>query len=457
MNLKCYTTTISELVKKYEKGVLNLEPTYQRKSVWGYKQRVQLLNSIFNGIVIPSIIIRTRKVGKKKISDVLDGKQRIETLLFFIKKKGFSDQKKELIIKLFNQETNKSETVKFEDITNKPKDLSTKKFSQRFWNYKISVVEYDDEIKDFYGKETSDLEVFVRINSTGTRLSSGEIKHAAKFSLKFFELGLELEKKYKNYFLKKWKVTNDVAINRYQFNEFILVLCTSVKSGGNSDRKRELDSLLELNLSEKEIRNIKSKFNKTINWIKQIFPGETIKPTRFKNKSDFYSLFVTLLTLLNDNYITNDNRSNKLAREFLIKFSEQLNLFSKKHGSGRLSKPESKLSQYIIAGRQATDSLTNRKIRSGYILSLLSKGTFIKKDKLRIFQRNDKDLLWLIKYSNKKSPKCPHNKINPNCKVHLRYDDAQVDHKWAWSKGGPTTLNNAQLLCSKCNKIKSNK
>lgn len=43
------------------------------------------------------------------------------------------------------------------------------------------------------------------------------------------------------------------------------------------------------------------------------------------------------------------------------------------------------------------------------------------------------------------------------CKQHFFPDELQVDHKKAWSKGGPTVLSNAQLLCSVCNPSKGNK
>ncbi|MGX9340858.1 HNH endonuclease [Mycoplasma sp. 4044] len=43
------------------------------------------------------------------------------------------------------------------------------------------------------------------------------------------------------------------------------------------------------------------------------------------------------------------------------------------------------------------------------------------------------------------------------CDNKFNYNELQVDHIKAWSKGGRTVRDNAQLLCSQCNKIKSNK
>ena len=42
---------------------------------------------------------------------------------------------------------------------------------------------------------------------------------------------------------------------------------------------------------------------------------------------------------------------------------------------------------------------------------------------------------------------------NPACRKKLRFDEMQVGHKKAWSKGGKTTLANSVCLCYSCNKL----
>ena len=42
-------------------------------------------------------------------------------------------------------------------------------------------------------------------------------------------------------------------------------------------------------------------------------------------------------------------------------------------------------------------------------------------------------------------------------KIVERYEDYEPDHKIPWSKGGPTTIENAQITHRDCNKRKSNK
>jgi hypothetical protein len=66
---------------------MNLEPAFQRYSVWSMADRRLLVNSIFDSIPMPSVYLY-RRIGKggRPIYDVIDGKQRIETILAFMKK-----------------------------------------------------------------------------------------------------------------------------------------------------------------------------------------------------------------------------------------------------------------------------------------------------------------------------------------------------------------------------------
>ncbi|MFC1920631.1 HNH endonuclease [Chloroflexota bacterium] len=42
---------------------------------------------------------------------------------------------------------------------------------------------------------------------------------------------------------------------------------------------------------------------------------------------------------------------------------------------------------------------------------------------------------------------------NPTCGKKLEFDEMQVGHKTAWSKGGRTTLASSKCLCYRCNKL----
>lgn len=456
--MRCTTMSIGELRDKYKWHQINLNPPYQRRPVWKTGERLLLLSSLFNGIPIPAVIFHKyfNKKKKREIYDVLDGKQRIETILHFIKLKTIEGEK-ELYVRYTNPNNNKNDSLTYSELSSKKVNKLYENLLEKFWQYEIPIIEYEEDTTDFFGRIVPTKEIFVRINSTGAPLKKNEIRHAEK-SGPFFQLGEELERKYKKFF-EESKITSKYEVQRYILHEFILELCTVIQYGSYSDRRKVLEELLENHQWKKnELTKIKSKFIQIINWIKEIFPDGTIKVTRFKNKSDFYSLFVVLTKLVNNNYITNDKKANKIAGKFLFAFSRQiqnLDLKIKPFSNPKLNKFEENLREYVLSTMHATDSLKERQTRDRYLLNALKDGFFLRqKDTKRNFTPIVRDLLWTELISKSKKPKCPNPLKNKNCKKILTYKDAQIDHKHPWSKGGHTKIENAQLLCSSCNSSK---
>src|SRR5687768_4045628 len=75
--------TIQELVHLFNHGQLNLEPGFQRDSVWTPSDRRKLIESLFQNYPIPSVFLYRQNSNGQLSYDVIDGKQRIETVLMF--------------------------------------------------------------------------------------------------------------------------------------------------------------------------------------------------------------------------------------------------------------------------------------------------------------------------------------------------------------------------------------
>ena len=88
MRFEIYFTnlTVKKILNIYKKGNLNLNPGLQRESVWDDKDKALLIDSIFQNVPLPSILLWKEKRGRKDIYHVVDGKQRIETLIAFTKR-----------------------------------------------------------------------------------------------------------------------------------------------------------------------------------------------------------------------------------------------------------------------------------------------------------------------------------------------------------------------------------
>lgn len=137
---------------------IDLEPPYQRRSVWSLKDRRFFLDTIFRGYPSPSIFLHKQVVEGKTIYAVVDGKQRLETIL------RFADNK----IALAKDFGDKRVDGKKWNEIRKDQELA-----HTFWDY-VLPVEFTDIIDDI-GLVN---EVFDRLNRNSRRLVEQELRHA---------------------------------------------------------------------------------------------------------------------------------------------------------------------------------------------------------------------------------------------------------------------------------------
>lgn len=76
--------SISDFVAHARDDELNLSPSYQRADVWPTSNSQLLVESILRGIPLPSVIILERDEEKRTTYEVVDGKQRLTSILRFI-------------------------------------------------------------------------------------------------------------------------------------------------------------------------------------------------------------------------------------------------------------------------------------------------------------------------------------------------------------------------------------
>ena len=90
------TYSINDFVEWDSAKQLELNPRFQRRAVWTDKAKSFLMDTILRGKPIPKIFIR-QKINvstKTSIREVVDGQQRLRTILSFIKD-GFCVSKRQ--------------------------------------------------------------------------------------------------------------------------------------------------------------------------------------------------------------------------------------------------------------------------------------------------------------------------------------------------------------------------
>ena len=81
---KAHIWPIQEFSDKAEEGKLNLSPSYQRGDVWPTTDAQMLIESILRGIPLPSVIVLKPQNQMDAPFEVVDGKQRLTSILRFI-------------------------------------------------------------------------------------------------------------------------------------------------------------------------------------------------------------------------------------------------------------------------------------------------------------------------------------------------------------------------------------
>jgi len=150
------TQQVTWFLDLYRNNQLDLEPPYQRKSVWSAKDKKFFLDTIFRNYPAPPIFIH-RSVDDQGYSKyhVVDGKQRLETILDF-----------------FNDKIAMAQDFGDTNLNGKKFKQLSSEYKRKFWDYTL-VVDFIDSIN---GNNIE--EVFDRVNRNARNLLPQELRHA---------------------------------------------------------------------------------------------------------------------------------------------------------------------------------------------------------------------------------------------------------------------------------------
>jgi 5-methylcytosine-specific restriction endonuclease McrA len=421
--------TIQELVHLFNNDQLNLEPGFQRQSVWTERDRRKLIESIFQNYPIPSIFLYKQSHDGRLKYDVIDGKQRLESLLMFQGLGCFRGQRFSVRFPL-----DEAEGMADWDWNR----VRRRGHEHRFMGYKIQTVEVSGEFSDI-------IDLFVRINSTGKRLTSAEKRHAKYYHSEFLKKAGRLAESRQWYFEEN-RILSKGQISRMKDVELVCELLASICAGGPINKKKALDALIAgRSVDQRSMKRCLREFIRTLNLVRRVFPN--LKTTRFTKVSDFYSLFMLVWEMDRAGCILTDKQRNGQAQKLLNWLSDGVSIVSDQVKKAEGAKPDQRLfADYLLTVRTDTDSLPARKRRADILRQLLG-GLFEKKDSQRGFTQEQRRLIW---HSDEKR-NCKH------CGVALSWSNFTIDHVKPHSRGGKTVLTNAALMCRRCNSRKGNR
>lgn len=432
LSIRHETKTVTDLVNLFERGALNLSPTFQRKSVWTEKDRRKLIDTLVRNFPIPALFLYERQEDGKLRYDVIDGKQRLETLLGFLGcLRGHRFIFEGDIPGFEGKQRIDARTLK----TNQ-KLKST--LLPQIMRYRIPVIEVSGDLGDI-------VELFVRINSTGKTLTSQERRNARYSGSELLKQSQALANKLTPKF-ESLGVFSVGQFSRMKHVEFAAELILSIHQGDVINKKLAVDKVMSAGtIPASQLARASRKAFSAVSRIARMFPK--LATTRFRQVVDFYSLAVLVAKLEDEGAILTEKRRNALAWDLLQAFGIEVDQLREAQRKLAGIKPEQEgYREYLMTVSAMTDDVAHRQRREKILRDVIGP-IFSKKDNQRGFSVEQRRILW----NTSKTNSCE------SCGEKLTWNNFTIDHVDPYSKGGRSSLENAAVLCRSCNSSKGNR
>ncbi len=150
--------SIFELKRRYDRGLICLDPDFQRNFVWKQKQKSELIESVIMGIPLPLIYLAETMEGNLVI---VDGRQRLTTFFHFMDNKFALNGLKIL------PDLNGCRFSDFEE------DKKKRKFATDIEDFQLVI-----QIIKYPTPDRVRFDIFDRVNRGGTPLNNQEMRNA---------------------------------------------------------------------------------------------------------------------------------------------------------------------------------------------------------------------------------------------------------------------------------------
>ncbi|GAB2790024.1 DUF262 domain-containing protein [Dyella kyungheensis] len=335
--------TVSWFYDLAGRGLLDLNPPYQRRSVWNQDFKDYFVDTVLLNYPAPAIFLyEDISADGRSLYHVVDGKQRLTTLLEFIRGEFPVSER---------TSNAKARGMYFTSL-----DDNTKK---QIWSYQF-LVEYiptdDEEMINA---------IFDRINRNVSKLTPQELRHARLDGdfIKATEdqsewMAESLPSNFPRFAAQSKKQMKDV--------EFVALLLLLIEDGVKGYSQDALDEAFTSRDSawESKHQTIKS-FQDAVSFIDKALRSrgdiKELASSRLRNQADFYSLFGAIHELLQENGLVSED----VAGDRLAQFVQQVD-------DEQARSADAELTAYFDAARSASNDRGPRERRIAIMKNLLS-------------------------------------------------------------------------------------
>lgn len=343
--------SINDFVEWDTQNQLKLNPQFQRRPVWSDKAKSYLIDTILRGKPIPKIFIRQIIDVKTKTSirEVVDGQQRLRTILSFIKD-GFA---------ISRSQHPDFGGMRFSQL---PVDIQT-----QFLSFELAV----DLLVNLPNSEI--LDIFARLNSYAVVLNEQEKINSSHFG-PFKVLADQLGFRYNEYWTKQNILTSQQVLRMQEVNlvaDLLIAMLEGIKAKKSIKRYyAQYEKSFPGDVAELETR-----FSAVMDCISRVFP-EGLNGTEFHRVHLFYSLFTAVFHSLYGIPNLRDGQNRPVAKAVLVgpenieQVRNQLDvvslLFATEPGALK-----GRSAQFLQDSRRATTDEAVRVRRGIYLLDLM--------------------------------------------------------------------------------------
>ena len=278
---------VGDFVTWQRDGALDLNPNFQRRPVWKRGAKSYLIDTIIRGLPMPIIFLRDLRTDLRTLKsrrDVVDGQQRIRTILSFIDSALLPD---------FDQTRDffRISAVHNEELGGKTWGDLAPAEQQIILDYQFSVHSFPADTDD---REI--LQIFARMNSTGMKLNAQELRNAefyGRFKTVAYELATEQLNRWRD-----WKVFTPDQIARMNEVELTSEFLTLIMAGVLTKNNATIDHFYtEFDEEFGNAAQVGGRFRATFDALETLITPECIVRC-FSTRTLFFALFATVYGLL---------------------------------------------------------------------------------------------------------------------------------------------------------------
>lgn len=265
--------TVRNFLSWYRNKEINLQPAFQRRSVWAKAAKSLLVDSVLREYPIPLVMLRDASDGTSTQYEVVDGQQRLTTLLAFVAPDLFD---KALRFELSPTHARAHGGLRFEDLPASSQES--------ILDYQLTVFMLRKTVSDEHI-----LDIFARLNTTGVKLNGQEVRNAI-FSGSFKQYVNDFT--YRNY--TTWKAIglfSEKDFLRMLDAEFVSDISDFIINGTGAFSQSNLNRLYQHFDGEfKFEEEVRGRFSFVLSQLVRVIEKQPSK-SLFRSKTWFYALF----------------------------------------------------------------------------------------------------------------------------------------------------------------------